>query len=261
MGGRRDLSPPRLLPASKGWLPAAFILPCMPYLERSGDVFVLYLGNEGETDNENRFSPGWIDAFHAALDEVEASEGPAALVTVATGKFYSNGLDTDWVFGNLDKIHGYLDRVHTLYTRLLTFPMPTVAAINGHAFGAGAMLATSHDFRVMRGDRGFWSLPEVHLGMPFTVGMNGLLKNRLANQVCVRAMTTGHRFAADEAIAAGIVDAKAEADEVLSTAIARAAALTSLRKPITPIIKTDLHAEALAALATPVTPENLPFGS
>ncbi|MGW4235188.1 hypothetical protein ACWEF9_39145, partial [Streptomyces sp. NPDC004980] len=44
----------------------------MPYLERSGDVFVLYLGNEGETDNENRFSPGWIDAFHAALDEVEA---------------------------------------------------------------------------------------------------------------------------------------------------------------------------------------------
>src|SRR5690606_12300954 len=113
VGGRRALSPPRLLPASNGWLPAAFILPCMPYLERSGDVFVLYLGNEGETDNENRFSPGWIDAFHAALDEVEASEGPAALVTVATGKFYSNGLDTDWVFGNLDKIHGYLDRVHT----------------------------------------------------------------------------------------------------------------------------------------------------
>ncbi|MFC4377564.1 enoyl-CoA hydratase-related protein [Nocardia halotolerans] len=232
----------------------------MPYLERSGDVFVLYLGDEGQTDNENRFSPDWIDAFHAELDKVEASEGPAALVTVATGKFYTNGLDTDFVFANLDKVHGYLDRVHTLYSRLLTFPMPTVAAINGHAFGAGAMLATAHDFRVMRGDRGFWSLPEVHLGMPFTIGMNGLLAGRLSNQVCVQAMTTGHRFGADEAIAAGIADAKADADQVLPTAIARADALTSLRKPIAPIIKTSLHAETLAALATPVTPENLPFG-
>src|ERR1051325_8852588 len=72
----------------------------MPYLERDGDVFVLYLGNEGQTDNENRFHPDWIDAVHGLLDEVEASEGPAALVTVATGKFYSNGLDTDWLFAN-----------------------------------------------------------------------------------------------------------------------------------------------------------------
>ncbi|WP_188829697.1 enoyl-CoA hydratase-related protein [Nocardia camponoti] len=233
----------------------------MPYLARSGDVFVLYLGNEGETDNENRFSPEWIAAFHAALDEVEKSEGAAALVTVATGKYYSNGLDTDYVFGNLDKIHGYLDSVHTLYTRLLTFPMPTIAAVNGHAFGAGAMLATAHDFRVMRADRGFWSLPEVLLGMPFTPGMNGLLKGRLANQVLVKAMTTGFRFGADDAIAAGIVDAKADGDQVLPTAVAQATALSSLRKPILPIIKTDLHAEALAALAIPVTPENLPFGS
>ncbi len=51
----------------------------MPYLERDGDVFILYLGNEGETDNENRFGPPeWIDAVHSKLDEVEAHEGPAA---------------------------------------------------------------------------------------------------------------------------------------------------------------------------------------
>ena len=51
--------------------------------------------------------------------------------------------------------------------------MATVAAVQGHAFGAGAMLATSHDFRVMRADRGFYCLPEVQLNMPFTVGMYG----------------------------------------------------------------------------------------
>lgn len=182
-------------------------------------------------------------------------------MTTATGKFYSNGLDTDWLFGNLDTIHGYLDRVHSLYTRLLAFPMPTVAAINGHAFGAGAMLATSHDFRVMRADRGFYCLPEVHLGMPFTVGMNALLTERLSNQVALQAMTTGHRYSADQAIAAGIVDDKADAEALLGAAIARAAELAGNRKPNLPVIKRALHAKALAGLATPTTPENLAFAA
>ncbi|MGW0248858.1 enoyl-CoA hydratase-related protein [Nocardia goodfellowii] len=233
----------------------------MPYLEREGDVFVLYLGTEGQTDNENRFHPDWIDQVHALLDEVEASEGPAALVTTATGKFFSNGLDTDWLFGNLDRMHWYLDRVHSIYTRLLTFPMATVAALNGHAFGAGAMLATSCDFRVMRADRGFWCLPEVNLGMPFTIGMNSLLTERLTNQVCVLAMTTGHRFPADQAIAAGIVDDKADAEALLSSAVARAAALAGNRKPNLPVIKRALHAKALDGLAVRTTPENLAFAA
>ncbi|MBB5914807.1 enoyl-CoA hydratase/carnithine racemase [Nocardia transvalensis] len=233
----------------------------MPYLERDGDVFVLYLGNEGQTDSENRFHPDFIEAFHGLLDQVEAHEGPAALVTVATGKFYSNGLDTDWLFGNLDRMHWYLDRVHSMFSRLLTFPMATVAAVNGHAFGAGAMLATSHDFRVMRGDRGYWCLPEVHLGMPFTVAMNALVTERLTNQVALEAMTTGRRYAADDAIAAGIADEKADADKVLAAAVTRAAALAGNRKPNLPVIKRALHGKALAGLNTPTTPENLAFAA
>jgi enoyl-CoA hydratase/carnithine racemase len=235
----------------------------MPYLERSGDVFVLYLGNEGQTDGENRFHPDWIDTFHGLLDEVEAHEGPAALVTVSTGKFYSNGLDTDWLFGNYDRNCWYLDRVHGLFSRLLAFPMATVAAVNGHAFGAGAMLATSHDFRVMRADRGYWCLPEVHLGMPFTVAMNALVTERLTNQVAVEAMTTGRRYTADDAIAAAIVDAKADAkadaDALLAAAVERATALAGNHKPNLPVIKRALHARALAGLAVQTTPENLSF--
>ncbi|MBL1074997.1 enoyl-CoA hydratase/isomerase family protein [Nocardia sp. 2] len=232
----------------------------MPYLKRDGDVFVLYLGEEGQNiDNENRFHPDWITAVHALLDEVEASEGPAALVVTANGKFFSNGLDTDWLFGNFDKNCWYLDRVHSLYTRLLGFGLPTIAAVNGHAFGAGAMLATSCDFRIMRADRGFWCLPEVHLGMPFTVAMNALLTGRLTNQVCVEAMTTGRRYAADDAIAAGIVDGKADADQLLATAIARAEMLKGNRKPNLPVIKRALHKVTLEGLAVETTPENLAF--
>lgn len=231
----------------------------MPYLERVENVFVLSLGNEGQTDSENRFGHEWLDETHALLDTVEASSGPAALVTTATGKFFSNGLDTDWLFANLDRMHGYLDRVHELFSRVLAFPLPTLAAVNGHAFGAGAMLASSHDFRIMRADRGFWCLPEVHLGMPFTVGMNALVTGRLANQVALTAMTTGHRYGGPEAHAAGIVDETADPADLRATAVTRAAALAANRNGSLPVIKRSLHAATLAALAVPTTPDNLEF--
>lgn len=55
----------------------------MPTLDRQDDVLVLDLG-----DGENRFHPDWLAAVNAALDEVEIAEGPRALVTTGTGKFY-----------------------------------------------------------------------------------------------------------------------------------------------------------------------------
>ncbi|MFE3289770.1 enoyl-CoA hydratase/isomerase family protein [Rhodococcus sp. NPDC059234] len=232
----------------------------MPYLERDGDVFILYLGNEGQTDSENRFHPDWIDAIHAKLDEVEAHDGPAALVTAATGKFFTNGLDTDWLFGNLDKSHWYLDRVHTVFARLLTFPMTTVAAVQGHAFGAGAMLATSHDLRVMRSDRGYYSLPEAALNMPFTVGMNALMTLQLPRPTAVEAMTTSRRYGGADALAAGIVNDTAEGEGVLAAAVARAAATTNLRGPNLAGIKRGIHGPILAGLATATDPSNLSFG-
>lgn len=234
----------------------------MPYLERDGDVHILFLGPEGSTeDSENRFHPDWIDTVHSLLDEVEAISGPSALVTSATGKFFTNGLDTDWLFANLDKITSYLDRVHTLYTRLLTFPMATVAAVQGHAFGAGAMLATAHDFRVVRADRGFYCLPEVSLNMPFTIGMSALITGRLPKQTAVEAMTTGKRYGGPDAVAAGIADAVADVDRVLPDAVARAAALTGTRGPNLAGIKRGIHADVLAALNTPTGESNFSFGN
>lgn len=232
----------------------------MPYLERDGDVHILYLGDQGQTDSENRFHPDWIDAFHATLDEVEAVEGPASLVFAASGKFFTNGLDTDWLFGNLDQIHAYLDKVHTIFTRVLTFPMTTVAAVSGHAFGGGTMLAASSDQRVMRADRGFWCLPEAKLNMPFTVGMNALMTLQLPRTVAVEAMTTSRRYGGADALAAGIVNEIADGDGVLPAAIARAAATTALHGANLRKIKSDVHAPILEAFAVPTTPENLTFG-
>ncbi|KOS56758.1 enoyl-CoA hydratase/isomerase family protein [Rhodococcus rhodochrous] len=232
----------------------------MPYLDRDGDVFVLQLGDRSGGDTENRFHPGWLSAVHELLDEVVAHDGPAALVTAATGKFWSNGLDTDWIFGNLPELPSYLDSVHELYVRILTFPAATVAAVQGHAFGAGAMLALTHDFRVMRADRGFWCLPEVSLNMPFTVGMSALLRERLPIQAAVEATTTGRRFGGGDALAAGIVDRTVDGDVVLAAAVERAAALTGTRGANLAGIKRGLHAPLIAALETKTDESNFRLG-
>ncbi|WP_024793471.1 enoyl-CoA hydratase/isomerase family protein [Tomitella biformata] len=225
----------------------------MPFLEKQGDVFIWYLGTEGEVDSEARFSPDWLSSAHAILDEVEQSEGPAALVTTATGKFFSNGLDLEYILPRLDQLDTYLDSVHEIFHRLVQFPVPTVAAIQGHAFGAGAMLATAHDFRVMRSDRGFYCLPEVTLQMPFTPSMTALITSRLPGQTALEAMSTGRRFGGADALTAGIVDQTETGEDLLAAAVARVAPLAALRGPNLGGIKAGIHADLLVALAAKTT--------
>ena len=133
-------------------------------LEYRDKIAVLTLGTD-----ENRFSPEWLDTVAAHLDDIE--QNAHGLVTAGLGKFYSNGLDLDWLMANGDRTGWYVGRVQELFARILGFPLPTVAAINGHAFGAGAMVAIAHDFRVMRDDRGYFCFPEIDIRIPFTPGM------------------------------------------------------------------------------------------
>ncbi|SEH56833.1 Enoyl-CoA hydratase/carnithine racemase [Mycolicibacterium rutilum] len=215
----------------------------MPELDKNGAVYVLTLG-----DDENRFHPDRLTAINAALDEVEAADGPRAVVTTGANKFYSNGLDLDFMAAHPDAAEANLGEVHALFARVLAFPAPIIAAVAGHAFAAGAMLALSHDQIVMRADRGYFCLPEVDLGIPFTAGMNALIRSRLPIATAHEAMTTGRRYGGQDALAAGIVAATAGEGEVLDTAVARAEALAAKAGPVFGAIKARLYAEVIAEL-------------
>ncbi|MCG7593972.1 enoyl-CoA hydratase/isomerase family protein [Mycobacterium sp. PSTR-4-N] len=168
-------------------------------------------------DGENRFSPEFLDDIDQALDRALA-DGAQALVTTAGAKFYSNGLDLEWLGAHSDQGTWYVGRVHRLLARVLTLEVPTAAAVVGHAFGAGAMLALAHDFRVMRTDRGFFCLPEVDIRIPFHPGMAALIQAKLTPAAAVASMTTGRRFGGADAHAYGIVDSTAAEGEVSGTA-------------------------------------------
>ncbi|HEU4973736.1 MAG TPA: enoyl-CoA hydratase-related protein [Baekduia sp.] len=215
----------------------------MPTLQRDGDVYLLDLG-----DSENRFNPDFLDAVETALDEVAAAPAPRALVTTATGKIWSNGLDLEWMGANPGEIQAFVPRVHALLAKVLALPVPTVAAVQGHCFAAGAMLAIAHDFRVMRADRGFFCLPEVDINIPFTPHMAALIQARLSKQAAHEAMTTGRRYGGTDAQAAGIVDRAVGEDDVLSAARELAAALAGKDGATLGAIKEVMYADALALL-------------
>ena len=215
----------------------------MPTLDRDGDVFVLNLG-----DDENRFHPTWLDEALGHLETVAAQDGARALVTTATGKFFSNGLDLDWLQAHSDEFVSYVMQVHRLFETVLTLPVPTVAAIQGHAFAGGGMLALAHDFRVMRADRGYFCLPEVDINIPFSRGMSLLIQGKLSHKTAHEAMTTGRRYGGTDALEAQIVDAVAHEDDVLSSALELARPLAAKAGPTLGTIKARMYPAAIDAL-------------
>lgn len=213
----------------------------MTTLTREGDVFVLDISNT--PDGDHRFTFDRMAALDAALTEVEASTGPAALVVTAQGKFFSNGLVPE-LFVDPE----YTATYQRLVARFLVTEVPVVGALNGHTYAGGLLFTLAFDERYARAERGFLCLPEAAIKVPFTSGLAALTMARLAPQVAHRAMVLAQRFDAAAATEAGIVDgAVAEAD-LLATATARAAELAQLRGPVLGAIKTARYAGVVEAL-------------
>ena len=218
----------------------------MPDLDRIDDVFVLDLG-----DTENRFHPDWLTSVEGHLAVVEQAEGPRRARHHGDREVLLQRLDLDWLGGHGDQMAAYISRVQELFARVLALPVVTVAALQGHTFAAGAMLALAHDHRVMRADRGFWCLPEVDLGMPFAAGMSALIRARLTPQAAHEAMVTGRRYGGGDALAAGIVDQVADEDRVRESALELARPQVAKAGRNLAAIKVGMYGPVLDALRSP----------
>ena len=212
----------------------------MPTLQRADDIFILDLG-----DGENRFTPEWMGEVTDALDEADGAEGARALLTVASGKIWSNGLDLDWLIANPDQATGYIGQVHGLFVRIMSTEIPTIAVLQGHTFAAGALFALGHDVRIMRSDRGFFCLPEVDISIPFSPGMSAMVQGRLTPITAHEAMCTGRRYGGIEALDAGIVHQALALEELLPAATTIAHSLAPKAGPTLRTIRRTMYRTAI----------------
>jgi enoyl-CoA hydratase/carnithine racemase len=197
-------------------------------LTREGSVFLLTMN-----DGENRWNTTFVHEFSTALAEVEKSTGPAALVTTsASEKFFSNGLDLEWLTAEGEHKGGdrsvFGDEFMKLMGRLISLPVPSVCAINGHAFGAGFMTALCHDVRLMRKDRGFICANEVELGMTIPDPELALFRHKIPMNAFFETVQLAKRWTGPDALSAGIVQAVEERNDLQAAAMAKAESLSKL---------------------------------
>ena len=192
-------------------------------LERPSDgVAVLTLDNP---DQRNAMSDQMTSSWVRAVDELAADRSVRVVVVTGEGSAFCSGGNTSWIASEPDATVDELrERMLPFYRAWLSIrrlEVPTIAAVNGHAIGAGLCLALACDIR--------YAATGAKLGVPFVklgmhAGMAGtfLLPDVVGPAHARDLLLTGRIVDADEALRLGLVSRVIEPgsfrDEVLATA-------------------------------------------
>ncbi len=200
-------------------------------IEKRGTVALLTMVN-----GENRHNLEFATALLSSLDEIEADESYSSLILTSNDeKNWSLGIDLPWMSAKYEardkaSVREFLEKMDEVFKRMLGFPIPVIGAINGHAFGNGAILACGCDFLFMRSDRGFFCLPEVDLGLDFIPGLFDLVSTKLPRPLFTDLLLTGRRATAPELVESGVVKkACSSLDELTSDVFTFAESLQKQR--------------------------------
>lgn len=184
-----------------------------------------------------------INQINEALDTIEQDKAPTALVLTSDNpKFWCAGLDLNWLKDKADDfLPQFGPQLDALLKRLALLNCPTIACINGHAFGMGALMACAADFRIMAQGEAKFCFPEVDVKIPFTPTMYDLIRLTLAPHVQRELVFTGKPIQAEEALAKHVVDLVVAPDTALQTAMGYAAKLAEKDRKTYTLLKQEMR--------------------
>jgi len=199
----------------------------------------------------NRMNKTFAQDFTLCLDQVEADTQVKAMILTATDeKNFSQGVDVEWIGERLaakqrQDVIDFMSGMNDVFKRLLLFPLPVIAAINGHAFGNGAILSCACDFRFMRKDKGFFCFPEVDVSIPLLPGMVALVRKAVPEYMFNHMLLSGRRMtAADLETSNVLVKACENQEELMTDAMAFAAGFDK-KRGIFRELKKRIHREVI----------------
>lgn len=219
------------------------------------------------TNGENRQNLVFSKTLNTMLDEIIADKTVTALIITSNdAKNFSQGIDVEWIMGQMQKnehqpVVDFINEMDVVFKKLLLYPVPVIAAINGHAYGNGSILSCACDFRFMRSDKGFFCFPEVNIGIPFRWGMNAFVKKAIPLHILSQMQFTGNRFAAPELEKYNIiVKACANQEELMASTIAFAKTFQK-KRGIFGEMKKRLYADIIKVLDSDFMPPTGKIGS
>jgi len=177
----------------------------------------------------------------------KAGRAPArSVIITAEGGIFSAGVDLLRVLdGEAAYVRQLLPALHDLCETVFSFPHPLVAAINGHAFAGGCIVACMADHRVMAKGPGRIGVPELLVGVPFPPAPLEIMRFVLPSQHLSRVMVGGVTYDAEAAREFGLVDEVAAPEELLDRAVAAAQRLAAIHPATFSLTKAQLRAPAL----------------
>ncbi len=177
------------------------------------------------------------EGLRSALDA-----GKKAVVLTGEDRFFSAGLNLKSLPESREGMESFVTRFEEVNLEMLRFPLPVVAAVNGHAIAGGCVVACAADLRI--GARGSHKLgvSEVSLGVAFPASAFEIMRHTLTPAWIPEVLLGGKLLSPEEALLAGILHHVVAPEELLAEATAHAEELGS--KP-----RTAFHHSKLALRA------------
>ncbi len=177
----------------------------------------------------NAISLAMQTALNQALDRAEA-DGAVVVLAGRPGRF-SAGFDLQVLAAGGPESEAMVTGGWTLAARIVSFPMPVIAACTGHAIALGALMLCACDYRI--GVTGNYKITanEVAIGIPMPEAAVALMRDKLHPSAVLRAAVLAEVFTPETAVTAGWLDRLVDAEELHGTVVEHARGLAATLNP------------------------------
>lgn len=168
------------------------------------------------------------EQFRDAINRIRSDQAIRAVVITGAGSAFSAGGDVTFLQNRIsDTRDGNIAEMRAFYDRFLclrTLPIPVIAAINGHAIGAGFCVALACDFRVVS-EKARLALNFTRLGIHPGMGATYTLPRLIGHSEASRIILTGQEVSPEAAKHMGIAHEVVPTDQVMPEAMKLAEAV------------------------------------
>jgi enoyl-CoA hydratase len=219
-------------------------------IERKHDHVAVVTMNTNKVNAQN---PAFFADLHDAFDRLETEFDDCAVVLTGSGKVFTAGLDLDHHFAmfarqDLREIDDWFAAYRATNLRLFTYPRPTVAAINGHAYAGGFITAIGCDYRIAAEGALQFALNEVPIGIPMPAVYCEIIKHAIGSQAAAETTLFGQVYDLEAAHRMGIVQQTVAPDTLLDAAVDWAARVPPDCFPAYAYSKRALQAATMATI-------------
>lgn len=233
----------------------------MPWkIKLDGDDVVIV---EMDSNPINKMNAGFFSDLQTTFDTLDKDFPAMPLVITGNQKMFSAGLDIEFCFDifasqNHAKIRKWFTEFSNAIMRVFESNRLTVAAINGHSFAGGIILALCCDFRFGIDDNSKYSLNEVPIGIPMPATYAEIIRYRIGEKNASDAILSGSIYNAKQAKEIHFVhDLVSTKEDLLAGAIKQARCISKVAWPAYAQSKKVLRAATLKKIKETYLPNDL----